>query len=181
METLKVQHLSIQTNEDLSHALEKPTLNWEELMRSDTFASIYSENDINKIRMTGCRPAKALIEDLVSREISIKVLLRGLVEIGNRKAISIIEKDMKGRGFYVEDSGGRPPPPLYISREPEEHDMASSSYAPLIQHGEQSETLAYPVQESGTNNDSRPCVPRRPGCMEIVLSFFPCLSLPFFP
>ena len=92
METLEVQHLSMQTNEDLSHALEKSTLNWEELMRSDTFASIYSANDINKIRMTGCRPAKALIEDLESREIPLKVLVRGLFEIGNRKAISIIKK-----------------------------------------------------------------------------------------
>ena len=44
-------------------------------MRSNTFASIYSANDINKIRMTGCRPAKALIEDLLSREIPLKVLL----------------------------------------------------------------------------------------------------------
>ena len=92
METWEVQHLSRQANEDLSHALEKPTLNWEELMRSDTFASIYSENDIKKIRMTGCHPAKALIEDLDSRKISLKVLLRGLFKIGNRKAISIIEK-----------------------------------------------------------------------------------------
>ena len=51
------------------------TLNWEELMRSNTFASIYSANDINKIRKTGFRPAKALIEDLLSREIPLKVLL----------------------------------------------------------------------------------------------------------
>ena len=94
METWEVQHLSRQANEDLSHALEKPTLNWEELMRSNTFASIYSaiDHDIKKIRMTGCHPAKALIEDLDSRKISLKVLRRGLFEIGNRKAISIIEK-----------------------------------------------------------------------------------------
>ena len=89
---MEVKDLSIQTNEELSHALEKRTLNWEELMRSDTFASIYSENNINNIRMTGFRPAMALIEDIVSREIPLKVLLRGLLEIGNRKAISIIEK-----------------------------------------------------------------------------------------
>ena len=42
-------------------------------MRSNTFASIYSANDINKIRMTDCCPAKALIEDLLSREIPLKV------------------------------------------------------------------------------------------------------------
>ena len=89
---MEVKDLSIQTKEDLSHALEKLTLNWEELMRSNTFASIYSENDINKIRMTGFCPANALIEDIISREIPLKVLLRGLLEIGNRKAISIIEK-----------------------------------------------------------------------------------------
>lgn len=39
-------------------------------MRSNTFASIYSANDINKIRMTGCRTAKALIEDLVYHKLN---------------------------------------------------------------------------------------------------------------
>ena len=62
-------------------------------MRSNTFASIYSANDINKIRMTGCRPAKALIEDILSREIPLKVLLRGLFKIGMKKcSFSILEK-----------------------------------------------------------------------------------------
>ena len=89
---MEVKQLSIETIEDLCHALEKPTLNWEELMRSNTFASIYSANDINKIRMTGCRPAKALIDDLVLGEIPLRVLLRGLIEIGNKKAISIIKR-----------------------------------------------------------------------------------------
>ena len=91
---MEVKHLSIETIEDLSHALEKPTLNWEELMRSNTFASIYSENDINKIRMNGYRPAKALIDDLILKEIPLRVLQRGLIEIGNRKAISIIKRGM---------------------------------------------------------------------------------------
>ena len=53
-------------------------------MRSNTFASIYSANDINKIRMNGCLPPKALIEDLVSGESPLKVLLRGLFKIGMR-------------------------------------------------------------------------------------------------
>ena len=89
MEVFQVKHLSIETIDDLSHALEISTLtNWEALMRSKTFA--YSAYEINKIRMTGSRPAKALIEDLISREISLQVLLSGLEEIGNRKAISII-------------------------------------------------------------------------------------------
>ena len=63
-------------------------------MRSNTLASIYSANDINKIRMTGCRPAKALIEDLLlSREIPLKVFLRGLFKIGVKKcSFSILEK-----------------------------------------------------------------------------------------
>ena len=89
---MEVKHLSFETIEDLSHALEKRTMNWEELMRSNTFAAIYSENDINKIRMTGCSPAKALIDDLVLGEIPLRVLLRGLTEIGNKKAISIIKR-----------------------------------------------------------------------------------------
>ncbi|KAM7444890.1 Nuclear factorNF-kappa-B p105 subunit [Porites harrisoni] len=126
---MEVKHLSIETIEDLCHALEKPTLNWEELMRSNTFAAIYSENDINKIRMTGCSPAKALIDDLVLGEIPLRVLLRGLTEIGNKKAISIIKRDMMSKGCNIEDSGGRPLPPPYNTRQPEEVMHFSTSLA----------------------------------------------------
>ena len=100
METLKVKHLSKETIEDLSHALEKPTLNWEELMGSNTIASIYSASPpINKIRMTGNHPAKALIDELDSKEIALKDLLRGLTEIGNVKAISIIKRGTLSHGL----------------------------------------------------------------------------------
>lgn len=92
MDKCEVKDLSHETIENLTHSLEKPTLNWEELMRSKTFGSIYSANDINKIRMSGSHRATVLIQDLVSREISLHVLLNGLKEIGNRKAISIIER-----------------------------------------------------------------------------------------
>ena len=89
----QVKYLSIETIDDLSHALEISTLtNWKELMGSNTFASTYSAHDIKKIQMTGSRPAKALIKDLISREIPLQDLLSGLKEIGNRKAISIIER-----------------------------------------------------------------------------------------
>lgn len=91
MEKCEVKDLSHETIENLTHSLEKPTLNWEELMRSKTFGSIYSANDIYKIGMSGSHRATVLIQDLVSREISLQVLLNGLKEIGNRKAISIIE------------------------------------------------------------------------------------------
>ena len=89
MAKCQVKDLSHETIENLWHSLEKETLNWEELMQSKTFA--YSANYINKIRRTGS-PAKALIEDLISREIPLQVLLKGLQDIGNRKAISIIER-----------------------------------------------------------------------------------------
>lgn len=92
MEKCEVKDLSHETIENLTHSLEKPTLNWEELMRSKTFGSIYSANDIYKIGMSGSHRATVLIQDLVSREISLQVLLNGLKEIGNRKAISIIER-----------------------------------------------------------------------------------------
>ena len=92
MEKCEVKDLSHETIERLSHSLEKHTLNWEELMRSNTFASIYSANDINKIAMSGSHRATVLIEDLVSREIPLQVLFNGLKEIKNRKAISIIER-----------------------------------------------------------------------------------------
>ena len=59
-------------------------------MRSTTFASIYSANDINRIRMTGCRPEE---EDFLSREIPLKVLLRGVFKTGMKKcSFSILER-----------------------------------------------------------------------------------------
>ena len=93
MEMFQVKYLSIETIDDLSHALEISTMtNWKELMESNTFASTYSAHDINKIQMTGSLPAKALINDLISREIPLQDLLSGLKEIGNNNAISIIER-----------------------------------------------------------------------------------------
>ena len=89
MAKCEVKDLSHETIENLWHSLEKETRNWKDLMQSSIFA--YSEDYINKIRRTGS-PARALIEDLISREIPLQVLLKGLEEIENRKAISIIER-----------------------------------------------------------------------------------------
>ena len=88
---MEIKDLSYQALDDLTNSLEKPTLNWEELMQSKTFGTIYSAKDINKIRMTGGHPAKALIEDLICRKTTVQDLLSGLKQIGNGKAIWIIE------------------------------------------------------------------------------------------
>ena len=96
MTEMEVGGLSYETLDSLSHSLDKPTLNsWEDLMRSETFGSrIYSTQDTEKLRLKSSHvsPAEALIQDLVCRKTPLEDLIRGLREIGNKKAISIIEK-----------------------------------------------------------------------------------------
>ena len=90
-----VGDLSYETLDYLMHSLDKPTLNsWEYLMQSPTFRSIYSTDDLEKIRPTGSHvsPAEAVIKDLVLRKTPLEDLMSGLREIGNRQALSIIEK-----------------------------------------------------------------------------------------
>ena len=90
-----VGDLSYETLDYLTHSLDKPTLNsWEYLMQSPTFRSIYSTDDPEKIRPTGSHmsPAEAVIQDLVCRKTPLKDLMSGLKEIGNKQALSIIEK-----------------------------------------------------------------------------------------
>ena len=63
-------------------------------MQSQTFRSIYSTDDPEKIRPTGSHvsPAEAVIKDLVLRKTPLEDLMSGLEEIGNKQALSIIEK-----------------------------------------------------------------------------------------
>ena len=94
MRKMEVGDLSGKTLDFLSHSLDKPTLNsWEYLMQSPTFRSIYSTDDIEKIRLkSGCvSPAVALIQDLVCRKTPLEDLMSGLREIENKEAILIIE------------------------------------------------------------------------------------------
>ena len=102
---MSIKDLPHETIEELCSALEKaPTMNWMMLMRKP-FRDLYSPDpdefkyEINLIGMKGDSPAKALLDDLNGREMTIQDLVNGLSEIGNKKAISIIE-----RGTYVYSS-----------------------------------------------------------------------------
>ena len=48
---------------------------------------IYTEEDVALINSS-----KVLLDDLIHREVRLQDLVKGLKEIGNRKAVSIIEK-----------------------------------------------------------------------------------------
>ena len=110
MREMEVGGLSYETLDSLSHSLDKPTLNsWEDLMRSETFGSrIYSTQDTEKLRLKSSHvsPAEALIQDLVCRKTPLEDLIRGLREIGNKKAISIIEKGKLSLSHGLKDIYG---------------------------------------------------------------------------
>ena len=110
MTEMEVGGLSYETLDSLSHSLDKPTLNsWEDLMRSETFGSrIYSTQDTEKLRLKSSHvsPAEALIQDLVCRKTPLEDLIRGLREIGNKKAISIIEKGKLSLSHGLKDIYG---------------------------------------------------------------------------
>ena len=92
MEKMSINELSHETIEELCDTLEKPTLDWKMLMRK-AFPSHYSEDYIDMIeREGGRRPAKVLLDDLTLREITLQELVNGLRKIGNKRAVSIIEK-----------------------------------------------------------------------------------------
>lgn len=85
---MSINELSHETIEELCSALERvPTLNWKMLMKSRFFSSIYKEEDEALIGNSA-----VLIDDMIHREIKLQHLLDGLIEIDNRKAVSIIMK-----------------------------------------------------------------------------------------
>lgn len=85
---MSINYLSHETIQELCSALEKvPTLNWKVLMKSKSFCWIYT-----KYGVALPEGSTALIDDMIYREIKLQHLLNGLKEIGNRKAVSIIEK-----------------------------------------------------------------------------------------
>ena len=92
---MSINELSHETIEELCGALEKvPTLNWRVLMKSRYFSSIYKEEHVALIGNS-----TVLIEDMIHREIKLQHLLEGLIEIDNRKAVSIIIKG--SYSFYL--------------------------------------------------------------------------------
>ena len=90
MRKMEVGDLSAKTLNYVSRSLDKPTLNsWEDLMQSQTFCSIYSNDDAEKLRLKSSHvhPAEALIFDLANRKIPLEDLMSGLREIGNKEAL----------------------------------------------------------------------------------------------
>ncbi|CAH3043604.1 unnamed protein product [Porites lobata] len=188
---IEVGDLSGKTLNYLSHSLDKPTLNsWEDLMRSQTFRSIYLHitDAPEKIRLKSqglVHPAESLLQDLAKRKTPLEDLICGLREIGNKEAISIIEhrekwlEEKMSNSFSPQDSGGRPPPSLSIPRQPEENcSSASLSYARCASSVKtQGET--YPIQESAGFKEDRPCNPDRlQQYMGMIFNyFFPCFEL----
>ena len=55
------------------------------------FASLHSEDEVAIIENSP-RPAKALLDDLTCREITLQHLLEGLEAIGNKRAALIVKK-----------------------------------------------------------------------------------------
>ena len=98
-----IDGLPIETIDDLCSTLEKPSLlvGWRKLMTKG-FATRYSEDDANDIAEKEERPAKALLYDLIAREVTLQELVYALEGIGNKKALSIIEKgNQLGAGHCV--------------------------------------------------------------------------------
>ena len=89
----KISELPKEKIDDLCSTLEKaPTADWRRLMTKG-FGSLYTQQDIEIIEgRRGSHPAKDLLEDLICREVSLQELVDALGVIGNKRAISIIEK-----------------------------------------------------------------------------------------
>lgn len=88
---MSISELSQKSLGKLYSSLEEvPTLNWKVLM-TKTFPSLHSEDAVAMIERS-IRPAKALLDDLTYREITLQELPEGLEAIGNKRAASIIKK-----------------------------------------------------------------------------------------
>lgn len=88
---MSIGELSQESLEDLYSALERvSTLDWKVLL-TRWFKSLYSEDDVAMIESSVC-PAKALLDDLTYRGITLQDLVEGLEAIGNNRAVSIIIK-----------------------------------------------------------------------------------------
>ena len=87
-----IDELPNETVDYLCSQLEKPSLlvGWQKLMTKG-FAKFYSEQHAKDIAEKE-HPAKALLNDLTAREVTLKELVYALEQIENKKALSIIEK-----------------------------------------------------------------------------------------
>ena len=61
------------------------------MMEGFSFPTLYSRKDVETIRQNPT-PAKALLEDLTGREVTVEELTQALRKIGNKRAVSIIQE-----------------------------------------------------------------------------------------
>lgn len=136
-----ITDLPHETFDELCSVLGKETtINWEKVM-TEGFPSLYSPKHVEEIRQKRS-PADALLNDLSAREVPLEDLYLALREIGNKRAVSIIDKGIrKNDEIKYKDFDGWPPSQT-ITREAEENSTSPSSE-------ELAETLPpYPSQES---------------------------------
>ena len=86
-----ITDLPHETFDELCSVLGKETtINWEKVM-TEGFPSLYSPKHVEEIRQKRS-PADALLNDLSAREVPLEDLYLALREIGNKRAVSIIDK-----------------------------------------------------------------------------------------
>ncbi|XP_068678440.1 uncharacterized protein [Montipora foliosa] len=136
---MRITDLPYETFDELCIVLGKETtINWEKVM-TEGFRHLYSQKEVEEIRQKRS-PAHSLLNDLAHREVPLEDLLLALQEIGNKKAISIINKGKRKNEEINHNDGWSSP--QTITREPEENCTSPSSE-------ELAETLPpYPSQES---------------------------------
>ena len=98
-----IDELPIETIDDLCSQLEKPPslVGWRGLMTGG-FDRPFSEHDANDFAAKEERPARAFLYYLMAQQVTLQDLVYALEEIGNKKALSIIEKgNQLGAGHCV--------------------------------------------------------------------------------
>lgn len=150
--------------ERLSCSLENgPSVDWN-VLATEGFGSIYSDDlKLAKIKSSP-RPAWGLLWDLCSRDIRVETLLQALKSIGNERAISIILEEVPELRKSCLDREISPPPGIR-SRQPEENNW------------EEAATLRRPVQESGIGNRKPSShLVRNTTLMDMISTIFPCFG-----
>ena len=110
---MRITDLPYETFDELCIVLGKETtINWEKVMTegfrpryspkvmTEGVRPLYLPKDVEEIRQK-CSPARSLLNDLAHREVPLEDLLLALQEIGNKKAISIINKGSQLSCLYA--------------------------------------------------------------------------------
>lgn len=92
---MRIGELPSETTAQLCNSLESgPTINWRKLMMRE-FAKpgrkFYTERDAEDFEKY-LHPAKELLKDLNCREVTVPILFNALEAIGNKMAMSIIQR-----------------------------------------------------------------------------------------